>query len=101
MAPCIRAHGWVAGGTYTTDIAVDAELERVWIAGWKKTLSLGGGSDQLPGRSCRSFAVRSYAPGNFNERVIRGYDWGKQRLTTVRWLNRLDKQTWQTPAPSA
>ena len=79
-----------SGSTYTTDVAVDAELERVWITGWKNFITVGeptGGSTfpvDVP-----IFAVRSYAAGNFNERVIRGYDW-ESNDDNGRWLNRLD-----------
>jgi hypothetical protein len=76
-----------SGGTYTTDIAVDTELERVWIAGWKNFRTWEGVTSfpvDVP-----IFAVRSYASDNFNERVIRGYDW-ESNDDNGRWLNRLD-----------
>jgi hypothetical protein len=76
-----------SGGTYTTDIAVDAELERVWIAGWKNFSTFEG--VQIFPVDVPIFAVRSYAAENFNERVIRGYDW-ESNDDNGRWLNRLD-----------
>lgn len=76
-----------SGSTYTTDIAVDSDLERIWIAGWKNFVTFEGVTTfpvDVP-----IFLARSYASENFNERVIRGYDW-ESNNQNGRWLNQLD-----------
>jgi hypothetical protein len=81
-------------GMYTTDIAIDTELERVWITGWKNFVTWEGVTNfpvDVP-----IFRVRSFAEGSFNEIVLNGYDWESNRFIdgtdelNPNWLNRWD-----------
>lgn len=74
-----------SGGTYTTDLAIDSSTHRVWIAGWKNFTTFEG-TTNYPVDVPIAIA-RSYHPDNYNERVLRGYDWESDDRNE-RWLNR-------------